>query len=116
MDNDFPKMVYRAPGPHDIHGHRLDFGTVNDADDLAAAKEAGWFETTPEAVDAHAAKVSSEQAGRVAQANALAQAAANTGAATRAELELKARELGITFDGRTSDAKLSKAIDEKLAG
>jgi hypothetical protein len=31
---------------------------------------------------------------------------------TREELEQKAQELGIKFDGRTSDAKLEKLINE----
>ena len=35
-------------------------------------------------------------------------------APTRAELEEKATELGIKFDGRTTDAKLSKLIAEKV--
>jgi len=34
---------------------------------------------------------------------------------TRAELEQKARELGLKFDGRTTDRKLSALIAEKLA-
>ena len=34
--------------------------------------------------------------------------------ATREELEQKAKELGIKFDGRTSDAKLNKLIAEKV--
>lgn len=33
---------------------------------------------------------------------------------TREELETKARELGIKFDGRTSDKKLAALIKEKL--
>lgn len=35
-------------------------------------------------------------------------------APTRAELEQKAAELGIRFDGRTTDAKMSKLIAEKV--
>ena len=34
--------------------------------------------------------------------------------ATREELEQKAKELGIKFDGRTSDAKLNKLISESI--
>ena len=36
--------------------------------------------------------------------------------ATRAELEAKAKELGLTFDGRTTDAKLAERIAEALKG
>lgn len=35
---------------------------------------------------------------------------------TRAELEEKATELGIKFDGRTTDAKLAERIEEALKG
>lgn len=33
---------------------------------------------------------------------------------TRAELEQKARELGVKFDGRTTDKKLAALIDEAM--
>ena len=33
---------------------------------------------------------------------------------TRAELETKAKELGIKFDGRTKDKKLGQLIEERL--
>ena len=36
--------------------------------------------------------------------------------ARRAELEAKATELGLKFDGRTTDAKLLAKIDEALKG
>ena len=35
---------------------------------------------------------------------------------TREELEAKATELGLKFDGRTSDKKLLERIDEALGG
>ena len=38
------------------------------------------------------------------------------GQPTRAELEEKAKELGIKFDGRTSDAKLASNIKAALNG
>ena len=37
-------------------------------------------------------------------------------APTRAELEAKATELGIRFDGRTKDKKLKKLIQDALTG
>lgn len=36
-------------------------------------------------------------------------------APTRAELEAKATELGIRFDGRTKDKKLGQLIEDKLS-
>jgi hypothetical protein len=60
------------------------------------------------------------------QAEAAAQAAAqpveaeqpvpeDDAAPTRAELEAKATELGIRFDGRTKDKKLGQLIQDKLS-
>lgn len=40
--------------------------------------------------------------------------AADNAPPTRAELETKAAELGLKFDGRTSDKKLEKMITESL--
>ena len=37
-------------------------------------------------------------------------------APTRAELEAKATELGIRFDGRTNDKKLGQLIQDRLTG
>jgi hypothetical protein len=37
-------------------------------------------------------------------------------APTRAELEAKATELGIRFDGRTKDKKLGQLIQDRLTG
>lgn len=121
MSNDkFPKMVYKAPGSHEIHGHLLSFATTENEKDLAAAKTAGWFETTPEAVEAYAEQQRAESERRAAEANARAQAAANAGSTspqpTRAEMEVKAKELGVAFNKNTTDAALLKAINDKLAG
>ena len=60
------------------------------------------------------------------QAEAAAQAAAQVvevkdtaqdenAAPTRAELEAKAKELGIRFDGRTGDKKLGQLIQDRLS-
>jgi ribosomal protein L32E len=40
----------------------------------------------------------------------------NESAPTREEMAIKARELGIKFDGRTSDKKLSLLIETALGG
>lgn len=100
---EFPKMLYKAPGPHDCHGHMLDYRVVDDAKELKEAKSSGWHETTTGAVEA------------VAKAAADAAKAAENAPPTRAELEAKAKELGIPFNTTTSDDQLNKAIDQKLA-
>jgi hypothetical protein len=61
-----------------------------------------------------------EQAAAAAQAEAQAVEVVDTGpeddaAPTRAELEAKATELGIRFDGRTKDKKLGQLIQDRLS-
>jgi uncharacterized protein YunC (DUF1805 family) len=101
-------MLYKAPGPHDIHGGHYDYIVV-DADEegaIDAAKEAGWFETTTEA---KAAKDTADAA-KAAEV----QKPDNLLPATRAELEQKANELGIKFNDKTSDKKLRDLIAATL--
>ena len=57
-----------------------------------------------------------EQAEAAAQAVEAVEAAPEDDAApTRAELEAKATELGIRFDGRTKDKKLGQLIQDRLS-
>lgn len=119
-DDQFPMMLYKAPGRNEVHGMMLDHVLVHNADELEEKLEQGWFEKT---TDAHAAYVREQARAaeeRAALANTEAAARANSNAPdtappTRAELELKARELGIAFNGKTTDAALSKLIDGKTA-
>ena len=88
--DEFPKALYRVPG-HDVV---TDSGpcavrVVADADEQKAALADGWRLSSPEA---HAPQTASEAP------------------PTRAELEQKAAELGIKFDGRWGDKRLAEAI------
>jgi len=59
-----------------------------------------------------------EQAAAAAQAQAVEvvdTAPEDDAAPTRAELEAKATELGIRFDGRTKDKKLGQLIQDRLS-
>jgi hypothetical protein len=61
-----------------------------------------------------------EQAAAAAQAQEVEAVATTTeseddAAPTRAELEAKATELGIRFDGRTKDKKLGQLIQDRLS-
>lgn len=96
MSNDFPRMLYKADGSEAIHGGHFQTIIVEDEEALDAAKADGWHMTTPEALAADTEE---------AESNA---------PATRAELEAKATELGIKFDGRSSDKKLADMIAAQL--
>lgn len=91
-----PTMLYRCPGPHEIHGGRYDYTIVPD-DEVEASVSAGWYLTTPEALAAH-------------------EAASDTSPPTREELEEMAGKLGVQFSGRTSDRKLRALVDAAAGG
>lgn len=99
---EFPRLVYKCPGPHSRQGGTYDYAVVNNEGEHAAQLEAGWFNSMPEAIEGKAVQVDEP-------------AQEEDPAPTRAELEEKAKELGIAFDGRTSDAKLLAKITEELA-
>lgn len=97
-------MLYKHPGKHKIHGDKFDYVVVPE-DEVESTIKKGWYKTTPEAkknskvIDV---KVNSEKEG-------------DNNLPTREELENKATELNIEFDGRTADKTLSNKIAEKLA-
>lgn len=100
-----PTMIYKAPGPHEIHGGHFDYRII-DADDegeLEQAVDDGWHLTTPAALEAHEAGKSGGT--KPADDNA---------PPTRDELITKAKELGLTFGPNTASKKLGEMIDAKL--
>ena len=99
--NTYPRMLYRAGGPHEIHGGRFDTLIVGSEVEQAAAQADDWHETTPHALAAL------EKPTAVPDDDA---------PPTRAELEQKAAELGIKIDGRWSDTRLVNEITKKLGG
>lgn len=98
MDN--ATMLYR-PGTMDVlHGHSVDWQIVDESE-VPEALDAGWFRTPTEAGE------SASMPDVVLPDDA---------PPTRAELEAKAKELGVKFDGRTTDKKLGEQIEAKLKG
>jgi hypothetical protein len=85
-------MLYKHPGKNEIDGKLFDWMVVEEAG-IEQAQADGWRLTTAEAVALYEENLPP----------------------TRSELETKATELGLTFDGRTSDAKLSKMISDAIA-
>ncbi len=101
-------MLYRAPGVHELHGVLVDF-TVVDASAVPEMLSAGWC-LTP--IEAAAYQPSSDVVDVVKKVEDVV--ADQFTPPTRAELEAKAGELGIRFDGRTSDKKLGALIAASL--
>ena len=102
--SDFPTIVYKTPGQHQAHGFSYSTLGVDDASGLKSALDAGWHRTLPEAVAPKASPT------------AVAPVALNDAPPTRAELEAKATDLGIKFDGRTPDATLARKIADAIGG
>lgn len=93
---EFPFLVYRTPGPHPARdgGKSYNFRQVENDDALQSALADGWHETYELACGI--------------------EIAADDSAPRRAELEQQASEMGLKFDGRTSDKKLRSMIDQAL--
>ncbi len=94
----FPTIVYKCPGDHHRAGGTYAYRGVSEQPQLDAALSDGWFLTLPEAI-----------AGK-------AEESIDDSAPTREELSLKAVELGIKFDGRTTDKALADKIEQALSG
>ena len=106
---DFSEIVYRGQGLHQRKGGGFSTLGVNSPEALEKALADGWYRTLPEANEAHDKPKSVQSA-----APASASVPQDDAPPTRAELEQKAKELGVKFDGRTSDRKLGEAIAKAL--
>ena len=134
--SEFSTMLYRSPGPHKKPGGGtyvyIGIKTQEELDEKLAA---GWFASSAEAIEAAGDKATTPK--RVAdwriklkakktkkrkpskplgwkQPTPAIEPVIDNAAPTRAELETKAKELGIRFDGRTKDKKLGQLIYDKL--
>lgn len=105
-DPNFPRMLFQVGDQEEMHGGRFNYILVHDNDALEAMIDSGWYMTTCHAKEA---------AGKPVQAVAETVAIGEDGALLdRSALEARATELGVKFDGRTSDRKLNTLIIEKL--
>lgn len=104
----FPRMIYQVGDQEEMHGGRFNYVIVDDASALEAMLESGWYLTTCEAKEA------AEATAEPVAEPALIIADPNVSLLERPSLEARANELGIKFDGRTSDRKLNTLIIEKL--
>lgn len=91
-------MIYKCPG-----SVKWDNGMTFDWKNIPAGDiPEGWHRTV---FDAHDAMVKADQSKEDPKENE---------PPTRSEMEQKATELGLKFDGRTSDRKLAAMIQEAL--
>lgn len=104
----YPVFVYRCPGAHfGPSGTTYESTIANDEKECAHLLANGWNESLIKAVDAFL-----NPSKLVEDSNE----SADNSPITRDELEFKARELGVKFDGRTTDALLLKRIEQAIGG
>ncbi len=103
---EFPRIVFKCPGDLPRQGGTFKVLQVADDASHADAVAYGWFSSLPEAIESHdnPKPVVVDVAPDVAEQE------------SRESLESRAKEIGIKFDGRTSDAKLSRLIAEASQG
>jgi len=135
--SDFPRMVYISPGMSTTRGGTFDYTVANDEEGLAHLLASGWFETIAEALAGEREEPEVEDVPEPEAepepepvVEAVEEEPAPVEAVepepepepepdyniepTREELEMKATELGLQFDGRTSDNKLRQRIEDHL--
>ena len=134
---EFPRMVYISPGMSTTRGGTFDYTVANDEEGLAHLLANGWFETIAEALAGEREEPEVEDVPEPEAepepepvVEAVEEEPAPVEAVepepepepepdyniepTREELEMKATELGLQFDGRTSDNKLRQRIEDHL--
>jgi hypothetical protein len=106
-----PTTFYKSPGSFKVPGTRDSYRYigVKTQEELDHHMANGWFESRDAAIAARKAPVASPATSNTSYAPSQP-TVEEVAPPTRAELEQKAQELGISFTERTTDAKLSKAI------
>jgi hypothetical protein len=89
ISNEYPKMLYKHGGEHEIQGGKFHIAIADDAEGEQEAIEQGWFLTTPEALQAFEA----EQAALAAQPDP-----ANAPAAKQGSKKAAAATVGTSGD------------------
>jgi len=102
---EFPRFVFKDHGPHQRAGGSYDHALVESQAEFDAALSAGWFATLPEAIETKPV---------IALPPPALPPPADDEPPTRAELEAKAKELGIEFSPNIGDKKLGERIRAAL--
>lgn len=107
----FPTCVYKKSRQHPDFGKPFILKRVQTPQEKSDALANGWFATVKEALSGKSKQVQAAQPVKPVESTPVPD---DNAPPTRVELEAKAKELGIDFDGRTSDAGLLRKIDHKL--
>lgn len=113
--NEFPAFVYKGKGKHQGNGGTFDLLTVQTVEELSQKLSEGWFLNHGDAIAASKSKGFAAIPVSKAVEPVSEPSVDDNAPPTRQELEAKADELGIKFDGRYSDKRIAQLIDEALA-
>lgn len=108
----FPTILYKSPGKHLTRFGTFNYVGVKTQAEFDAKIKEGWHPSQAAAF-AHVKQKTSPP--EVVQPAPI-QTSDDSAPPTREELEQKATELGLKFDGRTTDKKLLERIEEALKG
>ncbi len=95
---EFPKVLYRSPGPHDCGGYKCEYRMVRDADeeaDLTIRED--WH-------------LSADKAALAAEVGTVIEIPPDDAPPTRAELLSRAEALGLKIDKRWNDDRIAGEI------
>ena len=139
MSTTFPAIVYRSPGQQrKPGGGTYNFDSAQTQEELDAKLAAGWFQSSADAIAAAGDNANGFQKPKPKWAikptkkkkaakpldwreqikpapTPEPEPVSDDTEPTREELEAKATELGIRFDGRTKDKKLGQLIQDRLS-
>jgi hypothetical protein len=100
-------MVFKAPGPHEIHGHQVQYKVIDEAQREQYLAD-GWHDTAIAAGESKLAADRAVEEQKEAEAD-------DKAAVTREEAEQQLEKLGIAFDRRLGTKKLLKLVEDTLA-
>jgi len=101
---DFPTILYRIPGPHKKpRGLTYGYKGAADQEQFDAFIAKGWSASYEDA----ASKLDKKPKAKAVEIDEVS-------SPSREELEVKAKELGVSFNARTSDITLSDRITSAL--
>ena len=109
---EFPTILYKCPGNWPGNGYSFGTRPANDQGEFDAAVSDGWHPTVPQAVEAWRNPV--VVVVKPEPVPVLDPVPDDNAPPTRAEIEQKAKELGIAVHHKHSDATLLKKIEDAL--
>jgi hypothetical protein len=111
---EFPRFVYLSPGNFRRGKSSYRYVSVNSLEEHDAYLAQGWSTSADLAIDRANAPTPAPAPAPVPTPAPAPAVPEDNAPPTRTELETKAREIGLRFDGRTSDRTLLRRITQAI--